>query len=290
MKTKTTKANVFEPQFNTPAEKHHTLEEVLELFTQLRLGTAKAALLSRVDEPYFNQLVLFDQLFCIFNPEVIKRKDSSFNNNVKKANLRSNATPSQINEAKERYNLESNQLEYLFSDRWLKSHKRIVIQGRCGAGKTSLATAILVSLMKLGYKTRSEDFATLMFKLSVAKDSDSSTSTYYYDQIKQIASNKVLLLDDFVIEEHQEAYAPILKNLLDECADSGCELIITAQKTKSKWIEALGSNELAEACVDRIRQNDLVIKLTGDSFRAIKQGDEGDELFKQKKEAVTNDK
>ena len=278
-----------EVQFNQKTETHHTLEEILELLTQLRLGTAKSALKSCINEEYFYKMSFIDQMYEVLNPEVIKRKDSSFKNKLKKAKLRSNSTPSEIEESKKLFNLDSNMLEYLFSDKWVKSHKRFIIQGFCGTGKTSLATAILVCLMKLGYKTLNEDFSNLMFKLSVIKSTENTRVGYYEEKLKEIASNKVLLLDDFAIEDDQSAYAPILKNLLDECAYTGCELIITAQKGKAKWVQALGNNEIAEACVDRIRQNEILIKLTSDSLRAIKQGDEGDQLFNKDKGAVTNE-
>ena len=130
-----------EVQFNQKTETHHTLEEILELLTQLRLGTAKSALKSCINEEYFYKMSFIDQMYEVLNPEVIKRKDSSFKNKLKKAKLRSNSTPSEIEESKKLFNLDSNMLEYLFSDKWVKSHKRIIIQGFCGTGKTSLAYA-----------------------------------------------------------------------------------------------------------------------------------------------------
>ena len=80
----------------------------------------------------------------------------------------------------------------------------------------------------------------------------------------------MILLDEFCQGTYIEGMSTVVKEFIDVCNRNKCEIIVTSQKTPAEWLGFLGSDDMAEAAIDRLLSQPRIIELDGDSFRSHK--------------------
>ena len=93
-----------------------------------------------------------------------------------------------------RRNLDQNQLLRLADCRWVRQHQDLIITGKCGSGKSFLASAVGHQACLRGFRVGYHASSRLFGELRPARADGS-----YVRELEKI-SKQALLLDDFALE------------------------------------------------------------------------------------------
>ena len=262
VKTKT------EPELNAGSE--HSLEENLSILKELRLSGMAQALTDSRQDSSFLELGFNDQLYELLQVEITKRRNSRYQKRLKKSALHSSATQEVIAERKKSYHLSQSHIDYLMSGQWHKAGELILITGKCGCGKTDLASAIIDASCRNGLKCLCVDYSLMITELASALYS--GDPKVYENAQKLYYSNDVLFIDDVCIGEQRNGESFVFKDLVQKCRENNrCGLILASQLSPVNWLQHMGgSKEAADAVMDRILNNYEHILLEGQSQRSEK--------------------
>ena len=246
----------------------HSVEENIHILKQLHLSGMANALNEIGSSKEFIEMGFNDQLNELLSHELIKRKNSRYHRRLKKAQLHSGATQEVIIERKTSYNLSRNKLDYLMGCEWISEGGLVLITGKCGCGKTDLASAIIDSACRKGLRAKCIDYSLCMLDLLCAQQSGDPMK--YEIKKNEYASNQLLLLDDICIGNPLEGESFVFKELIQQCRERNrCGLILVSQLKPAKWLSHRGgTKEAADAALDRVSTNCIHINLEGDSHRS----------------------
>jgi len=187
---------------------------------------------------------------------------------IKAAKFRTRATFQQIDFHLNR-NLDKNMMLRLSNCNWIKEKKNILLTGSTGVGKSFIAEALGHQACVHGFKTA--DFITQKLFAELKRAKGDGT---YFDKIKRIGKQDVLILDDFGLQHPFDAHA---RQFLLEIMDDRYGLkstIIASQFPVSKWHEIIGDPTIADAFCDRLIHSACKIDLKGESVRKNYSGKE----------------
>ena len=261
----------------------HSIDDNFKLLKQLHLSGMADALVDISSSKEFIELGFNDQLYELLYHEVVKRMNTRYQSRLKKAQLHSSATQEVIIDRKASYNLSRNQIEYMMSCNWITEGELILITGKCGCGKTDLASAIVDSACRKGLKAKCIDYSLCILDLLSAQQTGSPE--IYEKRKSSYASNQLLLLDDICIGSAKDGESFVFKELVQLCRENNrCGLILVSQLKPSKWMSLMGgSKEAADAVIDRISSKCLHINLEGNSHRASRRKHNAPEVSDEQK-------
>ena len=155
---------------------------------------------------------------------------------------------------------------------WLNDAYNLIIMGPSGTGKTFIAAGLVYEAVKRGLKayliTMEEIVNIIKMKETVLK----SSSAY-----KRLLNADLVAIDDIMLFPVKKEEANGFFNLINTLHEK-TSLIITTNKSPTKWTEVLNDEILTTALLDRILYRCEVIKLSGKSYRIENRKN----IFKQK--------
>ena len=252
------------------AGSEHSLEENLSILKELHLSGMAQALTDSKQDDSFLELGFNDQLYELLQVEITKRRNSRYQRRLKKCALTSNATQEVISERKKSYHLTQSHIDYLMSGQWHKEGELIIVTGKCGCGKTDLASAIVDASCRNGLKCLCVDYSLMITELASALYS--GDPSVYENAKKQYYSHDVLFIEDICIGEQRNGESFVFKDFVQKCRENNrCGLILASQLHPANWLQHMGgSKEAADAVMDRILHNYQHIQLEGQSQRSEK--------------------
>jgi len=156
------------------------------------------------------------------------------------------------------------QLKEIKSLKWLDDGRPLVLIGQTGVGKTYLAHATGLHACHEGKTVVCLSVTTFLEQLLLAR------STNGYLKFKErLTKPDLLVFDDFGMRKFTAVEAEDLREILEE-RSYGKATLITTQLPLDHWAEVIPDPVLAEAIVDRIDGTAVKIKITGESYRAVK--------------------
>lgn len=144
---------------------------------------------------------------------------------------------------------------------WLKDHKNIILTGPTGVGKTYIACAAANLACRNGYSSKYYKLSNLLELLKIA-NADGS----YLNFMEKLCKFNCLIIDDWGMESIHSARKSNILDIIDDFYQNG-SLIITSQLPVSSWHDYIDEPIIADAILDRIVNNSIVIELKGDSLR-----------------------
>ena len=189
-------------------------------------------------------------------------------------NLPNDTTALTIAQRQRDLNLNPNQLYYLLNFVWLKERNNVIVRGAAGTGKTDLLCGVADAAAQQRIRCYYDDYFFLCSHLKILMSKDNYG---YQQEIKKIARNKIVIIDDFG-GTHAPEFSLVIKNLLDEFTKNGTCLLISSQQGAKQWHENLGGNLYADLVCDRIVNRAIYIDLQGNS-RRLPKGNIGDLTF-----------
>lgn len=162
-------------------------------------------------------------------------------------------------------NLKKNVVQALCDGYWLdsKEHTWVAITGASGTGKTFLAKAILISLLRKGHRGIYYETTEFLDLLQVSRRNGQQTEFR-----RELGKYEVLVLDDFNMTSAEEiTRLDLLAVLRDRFERSA--LIITSQYRDDDWYELISGKDAAlnDAIMDRLIHGSYKVNLEGPSLR-----------------------
>lgn len=179
---------------------------------------------------------------------------------LKAAKFRHKATFADLSFSTSR-NLDKKQIAVFTTSAWLLKNENIVLTGPTGVGKSFIACAIGYEACMHTLPVLYFHFGKLMNMLKLAK-----ASGVIEKELKKIQSAKLLILDDFGLEQMDKTGKLFLLEILEDRYGNG-STIITSQLPLKNWHDFIADSTIADAICDRIIHNSHRIELKGESLR-----------------------
>jgi len=148
---------------------------------------------------------------------------------------------------------------------FIRRHENLLIQGKCGCGKSFLACALGRQACMLGYRTAYLNMNSFVEKVALSK-----LDGTFLKMITSLERNDLLILDDFGLQPMDTNTRLAMLQILEERYERK-SVIIVSQLPINKWYDYIGDPTLADAIMDRLVSNANKIELKGESMRQKKK-------------------
>ena len=226
----------------------------------LRLSGMLSAYEALIQTNAHKEMSIDELLAHLVDAETEERYTKKVSRYIKGANFRYRASLENFDTTLKR-GIDRTDLARLSQATWANNGHNIIITGATGVGKSYFVCA-------LGQKACIMEKKTVYFSIiklfRLLKESFADNS--YTRIIKNIAKHQVLILDDFGIEPFTSENRRWLLEILEDRHEIGSTIISTQLPIKI-WTNVIGDPTLADAIVDRLIHNAIIINMTGTSYR-----------------------
>jgi DNA replication protein DnaC len=197
--------------------------------------------------------------------EILNRKDRKMKSLLRTSHLRYSSVLEDVICSEER-NFTKDNLAALADCSFIRRHENLLIQGKCGCGKSFLACALGRQACTLGFRTLYFNMNTFVDKIALSK-----LDGTFLKLLKSLETADLLILDDFGLKQMDANTRLALLQILEDRYERR-SIIIVSQLPISKWYEYLGDETIADAIMDRLVANNAgKIELKGESLRQRKR-------------------
>jgi DNA replication protein DnaC len=151
------------------------------------------------------------------------------------------------------------------SPRWIDDAHNVIFTGPTGCGKSFLAQALALQACRMGYPSRYIRYTMLCEEINAARGTG-----LYLKFLKKMAKTKILIIDDFVMQEVAAHDLSSIMDVIEEKQQTG-SIIITTQYPIAKWHHRMPDPTVADAICDRLTANAYIFNLKGGDTSMRKQ-------------------
>lgn len=241
----------------------NTQETIIQL-KELKLKGMAASLDAIMTLPVQNRPTLELAIARMVEAEQLDRRDRKTEMYLKTSRLRYTALLEDIICGADR-NFTKEDLAALSDCSFIRRHENLLIQGKCGCGKSFLACALGRQACILGYRTIYLNMNSFVEKVAISKLDGS-----FLKMITSLEKNDLIILDDFGLQPMDMNTRLALLQILEERYERK-SVIIASQLPIAKWYDYIGDATLADAIMDRLVANANKIELKGESMRHRKK-------------------
>jgi DNA replication protein DnaC len=235
-------------------------QATLHKLDQMRLHGMARALRTSLDTQ--GQWTADELLAHLVDAEWDDRHERRLKRLLKAARFRYPAAIEEVDFALRR-NLDRNQLLRLADCRWVQHHQDLIITGKCGSGKSFLASALGHQACLRGFRVGYHASSRLFAELRLAKADGS-----YVRELEKISKQALTIIDDFALEPLDALARLALLEMLEDRHGRASTLMVS-QLPVSSWHEVIGEPTIADAICDRLVHGAHRIDLEGDSVRKL---------------------
>lgn len=239
-------------------------QETIVLLKELKLKGMASSLEAIVNLPLQNRPGLELAIAKMVDAEIQERKERKTDVYLRTSKLRYTVLVQDITCGTER-NFTKENLEILSDCSFIRRHENLLIQGKCGCGKSFIACALGRQACILGYRTIYFNMNSFVEKIALSK-----LDGTFLKLITSIDKNDLLILDDFGLQPMDTNTRLALLQILEDRYERK-SVIIASQLPINKWYDYIGDATLADAIMDRLVSNANKIELKGDSLRQKKK-------------------
>lgn len=241
----------------------NTQETIIQL-KELKLKGMAASLESIMNLPVQNRPTLELAVARMVEAEQQDRRDRKTEMYLKTSRLRYTSLLEDVICGTDR-NFTKEDLTALSDCSFIRRHENLLIQGKCGCGKSFLACALGRQACILGYRTVYLNMNSFVEKVAISKLDGS-----FLKMITNLEKNDLIILDDFGLQPMDMNTRLALLQILEERYERK-SVIIASQLPIAKWYDYIGDATLADAIMDRLVANANKIELKGESMRQRKK-------------------
>ena len=241
----------------------NTQETIIQL-KELKLKGMAASLEAIMTLPVQNRPTFELAIARMVEAEQLDRRDRKTEMYLKTSRLRYTALLEDIICGADR-NFTKEDLAALSDCSFIRRHENLLIQGKCGCGKSFLACALGRQACILGYRTVYLNMNSFVEKVAISKLDGS-----FLKMITSLEKNDLIILDDFGLQPMDMNTRLALLQILEERYERK-SVIIASQLPIAKWYDYIGDATFADAIMDRLVANANKIELKGESMRHRKK-------------------
>ena len=146
------------------------------------------------------------------------------------------------------------QIERLEELEWIEKDQNLILIGKCGCGKTSLAAHLGRKALEAGIKVSYNTFDDFLYIINNKDTSDKQMRRFRY-----FTASSIIIIDDMMYtgvrnEDLVKFYHSIM--LLNETRS----IIFITNRELSSWFEAAEDRHLMQTLIDRITVNSQIIR------------------------------
>ena len=146
-------------------------------------------------------------------------------------------------------------IERLEELEWIEKDQNLIVIGKCGCGKTSLAAHLGRIALEAGIKVSYNSYEDFLYTIN-----NKATSEKQRRRFKYFTQCSLIVLDDMMYtgireEDLVKFYHSIM--LLNETRS----IIFITNRELSSWVDAAGDKHLMQTLIDRITANSQIIRL-----------------------------
>lgn len=238
--------------------------EIEQLMQKLKLGGMRSfyegILLSK------NNPVMTNDEFInlLLQAEWEDRENKKLTRRLQNARFRYRASMEEINYIAPR-GIDKTTLVRLADASFIARAENIIITGATGVGKSYIASALGHQACLMGYRVAYYNAQKLFAMLRMARADES-----YLKEIKQIAKQDLLIIDDFGMQPLDQNTRMMLLEIIEDRHQEK-STIIASQIPIDAWHQIIGENTIADAILDRMVHSAQRIELKGESLRRKKK-------------------
>lgn len=237
------------------------LEQTLAKMGTMRLKTMAQSLEERLNRGDHNDLSTEEFVGLLIDDEYAARQSRRLSRMIGKANFKpENACIENIIYKPVRGFQKKDMMQFTKTT-WLDNAQDIVFVGATGTGKTYLAEAISLQVIKMGFPA-----TKIRFKRLFEEIKDSKGTGLYLKYLEKLNKNKVLIIDDFLMDPLDEQNMSDLMEILED-RSGRLSTIVTTQYPIRKWHSLIPDPTIADAICDRLNHSSIIINLKGESMR-----------------------
>jgi DNA replication protein DnaC len=235
-------------------------QETIHQLNDLKLKGMASSLEAILNMPVQNRPTLEVAIAKMVDSELQNRRDHKTEMYLKTSKLRYTALIEDVICGTDR-NFTREDLAALADCAFIRRHENLLIQGKCGCGKSFLVCALGRQACMLGYRTIYLNMNSFVEKVALSKLDGS-----FLKMLTSLEKNELIILDDFGLQPMDINTRLALLQILEERYERK-SVIIASQLPINKWYDYIGDPTLADAIMDRLISNANKIELKGDSLR-----------------------
>ena len=146
-------------------------------------------------------------------------------------------------------------IERLEELEWIEKDQNLIVIGKCGSGKTSLAAHLGRIALEAGIKVSYNSYEDFLYTID-----NKATSEKQRRRFRYFTQSSLIVIDDMMYagireEDLVKFYHSIM--LLNETRS----IIFITNRELSSWVDAAGDKHLMQTLIDRITANSQIIRL-----------------------------
>lgn len=148
--------------------------------------------------------------------------------------------------------------------KWIMDSRNIILTGPTGCGKSFIAQAIALQACRMGFTTRYQRYTLLFEEINAAKGTGQ-----YLKFLKNMSNTKILIIDDFLMQEVTVGDLTPLMDIIEEKQQTG-SIIITTQYPVAKWHHRMPDPTMADSICDRLTSKAYKFNMKGEQSMRIR--------------------
>lgn len=241
----------------------NTNQDILALLKQVNLPGAQMKYEAQANEPMYTKLEFNERFSEILTSEIEFKADKRKKMLIKQAKLRYPSVFLETLDYSLYPELKQKQMKQLATCDWIRAFHHVLITGKTGTGKTSLACIVAQEAIKQLIPVLFFRLSNLLLEL-VSAQQDEKLKVF----IRKLNRSPLLIIDDWGNALMNKAQRHLFFELI-ESRDLNASLLITSQYPVSVWHESFQDSSLADSVLDRIIHNAHHIDFKGDSLRKL---------------------
>jgi len=235
-------------------------ENIKNQLTVLKLAAIKDILDDTLIKAEQDQISYQAFLHELFNHEIKVRQQKAFKRRFKQSKLNKDKSLENFDFSFQN-SLSKKQINQLLDFEWLEQAFNLIFLGPPGVGKSHMAQGLGLKAVAAGYKVI---FISMDHLIKVLKTKEIiKKSQTLFNKLKKA---DLVIIDEFGYLPVSKAEANLFFQLITDFYEQ-TSIIITSNKSFSKWAEVLGDQVITTAILDRIMHHSEIFNLTGKSYR-----------------------
>ncbi|MEE9372353.1 MAG: IS21-like element helper ATPase IstB [Saprospiraceae bacterium] len=236
---------------------------IIQQMNELRLAGMSTLWDNIIKNSQHHQLDLIDGLKLLLQAEKENRFLRRSDRLIQQARFRYQASIEEITFDKKR-RVDKNVILSLSDCTFIEGGKSVVITGPTGVGKSFVASALGHQACNMGQPTKYYNFQNLLTSLKLARVDGS-----IFKLQKTLFKKSLLIIDDFGLQPLSDNQRIDFFELIEQ-RHNRLSTIYISQLPVKNWFDIIGENTIADAIVDRIIHQSIMIEMKGESMRKIK--------------------